>query len=44
MEVRMGYTRELYTGAIHGSKNGLYVRVIIGYIWELYMEARIGYI
>jgi len=42
-------------GAIHGSKNGLYMRVIIGYIWkqewaihgsytrELYMEARMGH-
>jgi len=42
-------------GVIHGSKNGLYVRVIIGYtwkqewaihgsrIWEPYMEARMGY-
>jgi len=42
--------------AIHGSKNGLYVRVIIGYTWkqkwaihgsytrEPYMEVRMGYI
>jgi len=30
--------------AIHGSKNGLYVRVIIGRIWEPYMEARMGHI
>jgi len=44
MEVRMGYTREPYTGAIHGSKNGPHVRVIMGYIWEPYMEARMGYI
>jgi len=56
MRVIMGYTRELYTGAIYGSKNGLYIRVIIGYIWkqewaihgsyirEPYMEARMGYI
>jgi len=44
IEVRMGYTRELYTGAIYGSKNGPYMRVIIGYIWEPYMEVRMGYI
>jgi len=42
-------------GAIHGSKNGLYMRAIMGYIWEpyigviygskngLYMRVRIGY-
>jgi len=30
-------------GAIHGSKNGLYVRVIMGYTWKPYMEARMGY-
>jgi len=34
MEVRMGHIRELYTGAIHGSKNGPYVRVIMGYTWK----------
>jgi len=44
MEARMSYTRELYTGAIHGSKNGLYMRVIMGYIWKPYMEARMGHI
>jgi len=55
MEARMGYTRELYTGAIHGSKNGPHMRVIMGYTWkqewaihgsytrELYMEARMGH-
>jgi len=43
-------------GAIHGSKNGLYMRVRISYTWkqewaiygsyirEPYMEVRIGYI
>jgi len=44
MEARMGYTRELYTRAIYGSKNGPHVRVIIGYIWKPYIEARMGYI
>jgi len=33
---------ELYIGAIHGSKNGLHIRVIMGYIWELYMGAIYG--
>jgi len=30
-------------GAIHGSKNGLHVRAIMGYTWESYMEVRMGY-
>jgi len=30
-------------GAIHGSKNGPYMRVIMGHTWEPYMEARMGY-
>jgi len=28
--------------AIYRSKNGLYMRVIMSYIWKLYMEVRIG--
>jgi len=32
-------------GAIHGSKNGLYVRAVYGSrIRELYIEVRMGYI
>jgi len=43
MEARMGYTWEPYMGAVYGSKNGPHVRVIIGYIWKLYMETRMGH-
>jgi len=55
MGARMGHTWELYMEAIHGSKNGPYVKVIMGHTWKQewaicesnngpYMEARMGHI